>query len=89
VHGSDSGSGGGGESGGEGDGSGSGRDDADSDEVMELEPKHHPLLRAGGLPKMSRAAMDTAVELVVGDLVGQTHRSPAEGDDDEEDELED
>jgi hypothetical protein len=38
---------------------------------MELDdPKHHPLLRAGALPKMSRAAMDAAVGLVVGDLVG-------------------
>ncbi|KAF8487253.1 hypothetical protein DFH94DRAFT_621320 [Russula ochroleuca] len=84
-------------------GGGSGRDDDDDDEVMmELEPKHHPLLRAGGLPKMSRAAMDAAVELVVGDLVGQTHQDAPgpgpsglrcsaedEGDEDEEDELED
>ena len=52
--------------------SGSGNED-----VMELDhddpdPKHHPLLRAGALPKMSRAAMDAAVDLVVGDLlVGQ------------------
>ena len=71
-------SGSGSESGGEGDGSG-----RDEDDAMELEPKHHPLLRAGGLPKMSGAAMDAAVELVVGDLVGG-----ARGDD-EEDELED
>ena len=34
-----------------------------------LDPKHHPLLRAGALPKMSRAAMDAAVELTVGDLL--------------------
>ena len=80
----------------EGDGDG-GRDDDDDDEVMELEPKHHPLLRAGGLPKMSRAAMDAAVELVVGDLVGQTHRDapgpgprPAEDErEEDEDELDD
>ena len=82
---------------GSGSESGGGRDNDDDDEVMELEPKHHPLLRAGGLPKMSRAAMDAAVELVVGDLVGQTHQDapeparPAEneGDEDEEDELDD
>ena len=50
--------------------------DSDGDEdVVELDPKHHPLLRAGALPKMSRAAMDAAVGLVVGDLVGQTGRS--------------
>jgi hypothetical protein len=47
-------------------------DDDDDEDVMDLDdPKHHPLLRAGALPKMSRAAMDAAVELVVGDLVGQ------------------
>ena len=48
--------------------------DDDEDNMMELDdddPKHHPLLRAGALPKMSRAAMDAAVELVVGDLVGR------------------
>ena len=50
-------------------------DDGDED-VVELDPKHHPLLRAGALPKMSRAAMDAAVGLVVGDLVGQAGRSP-------------
>jgi hypothetical protein len=49
-------------------------DDGDAD-VVELDPKHHPLLRAGALPKMSRAAMDAAVGLVVGDLVGQAGRS--------------
>jgi hypothetical protein len=43
----------------------------DPDDPADLDPKHHPLLRAGALPKMSRAAMDAAVQLVVGDLVGQ------------------
>lgn len=54
----------------------------EDDEGMELDdpdPKHHPLLRAGALPKMSRAAMDAAVELVVGDLVGQGNDSPSAG----------
>ncbi|KAI0282909.1 hypothetical protein BC826DRAFT_1179816 [Russula brevipes] len=48
-------------------------DDEDEDEEakVELDPKHHPLLRAGALPKMSRAAMDAAVGLVVEDLIGQ------------------
>jgi len=70
----------------------------------ENDPKHHPLLRAGALPKMSRAAMDAAVGLVVGDLTGQGQALPSRdplgpatsglavasrGDDDEEDELED
>ena len=50
----------------------------DEDDVMEIDdPKHHPLLRAGALPKMSRAAMDAAVELVVGDLVGQGKTRPS------------
>jgi hypothetical protein len=90
------------------EGGGGGREDDDNeddDDAMELEPKHHPLLRAGGLPKMSRAAMDAAVELVVGDLVGEARQDdapgsgsgsglgrPAEGegdDDEEDDELED
>ena len=87
------------------EGGGGGREDDDDDDAMELEPEYHPLLRAGGLPKMSRAAMDAAVELVVGDLVGEARQDDppgsgsgsglgrpveVEGDDDEEDdELED
>ncbi|KAF8496149.1 hypothetical protein F5888DRAFT_1705870 [Russula emetica] len=72
----DGGSGTGNESGGDDD-EGEGEDDDDDEEItMQLDdpdpdPKHHPLLRAGALPKMSRAAMDAAVELVMGDLVGQ------------------
>jgi hypothetical protein len=84
-------------------GSESGGDDDQA--MMDLDPKHHPLLRAGGLPKMSLAAMEAAVELVVGDLVGKKvpdgdapgpapapglgRPTDVEGDDDEEDELED
>jgi len=82
--GSNSGSGSGSDAGsdeGEDDGSehgsqGQESDDDGDEDVVELNPKHHPLLRAGALPKMSRAAMDAAVGLVVGDLVGQTGRSP-------------
>ena len=72
-----SGSESGNESGGEEDeGDEDGGDGDDEEIAMDLDdpdpdPKHHPLLRAGALPKMSRAAMDTAVGLVVGDLVGQ------------------
>ena len=47
----------------------SGSDEGDMSMELDDDPKHHPLLRAGALPKMSRAAMDAAVELVVGDLV--------------------
>ena len=66
-------------------------DDEDDDkEVVELDPKHHPLLRAGALPKMSRAAMDAAVGLVVGDLLEDAQvREHDDGDEEEEDELDD
>lgn len=57
---------------GEGESGNESGDEGEDDDVMEIDdPEHHPLLRAGALPKMSRAAMDAAVELVVGDLVGQ------------------
>jgi hypothetical protein len=49
-------------------------DDDGDEEIVELDPKRHPLLRAaaaGAIPKMSRAAVDAAVGLVVDDLVGQ------------------
>ncbi|KAI9453594.1 hypothetical protein F5148DRAFT_459841 [Russula earlei] len=80
------------ESGGDGDGDGDDNDDDDGSEhgsqhsevddddddgAVALDPKHHPLLRTGVLPKMSRAAMDVAVGLVVGDLVGQAPRGAA------------
>jgi hypothetical protein len=51
-----------------------GDDDDGDEEIVELDPKRHPLLRAaaaGAIPKMSRAAVDAAVGLVVDDLVGQ------------------
>ncbi|KAH9056840.1 hypothetical protein EDB87DRAFT_1566023 [Lactarius vividus] len=49
-------------------------DEGDNEEIVELDPKRHPLLRAaaaGAIPKMSRAAVDVAVGLVVDDLVGR------------------
>jgi hypothetical protein len=67
-------------------------DDDDDKEAVELDPKHHPLLRAGALPKMSHAAMDAAVGLVVGDLLGHPQvreHGHDDGDDEEEDELDD
>ena len=53
---------------------GDGDDEDDDEDIVELDPKRHPLLRAaaaGAIPKMSRAAVDAAVGLVVEDLVGQ------------------
>jgi len=76
ISGSDAGSGEGEDDGSE-HGSQGGESVGDGDEdVVELDPKRHPLLRAGALPKMSRAAMDAAVGLVVGDLVGQAGHGP-------------
>ncbi|KIK65074.1 hypothetical protein GYMLUDRAFT_94509 [Collybiopsis luxurians FD-317 M1] len=87
-----------------GDGSGDDDDDGDGDEVdgsgeedgsadedegeQELKPQHHPLLRPGTMPKMSRAAMDMVVDMVEGDLVGPA-AGHGEGEGEEEDELED
>lgn len=51
-----------------------GDDEGDDEEIVELDPKRHPLLRAaaaGAIPKLSRAAVDVVVGLVVDDLVGQ------------------
>ncbi|KAF9007032.1 histone chaperone Rttp106-like-domain-containing protein [Cyathus striatus] len=57
----------------------------DVDEEEELDPKHHPLLKAGTMPRMSRAAIDMAVGLVSQDLMGDEPMSEAE--DELEDEL--
>ncbi|KAH9039656.1 hypothetical protein EDB85DRAFT_265993 [Lactarius pseudohatsudake] len=54
-------------------------DEGDDEEIVELDPKRHPLLRAaaaGAIPKMSRAAVDAAVGLVVDDLVGRGSSAP-------------
>jgi hypothetical protein len=56
--------------------------DEDGEEEEELKPEHHPLLRPGAMPKMSRAAMDMVVGMVEDDMMGGE-------DDDEEDELDD
>lgn len=56
-------------------------DEGMEDEEEELDPSRHPLMRPGAMPKMSKAAMDAAVKMVVGDMVG-----PEEVED-EEDEL--
>ncbi|KAI0311467.1 hypothetical protein OF83DRAFT_756856 [Amylostereum chailletii] len=80
--------GGGGQEGGAED-SGSDEEEADesgaesgqeSEGEEDLDPKHHPLLRPGAMPKMSRAAMDAAVGIVLHDLTGEQS---------EEDELDD
>ncbi|KAF5336678.1 hypothetical protein D9758_015687 [Tetrapyrgos nigripes] len=61
-----------------------GSEDGDGDEEEEeLKPEHHPLLRPGAMPRMSRAAIDMVVDMVADDLVGSGQAS------DEEDQLAD
>ncbi|VDC04827.1 unnamed protein product [Peniophora sp. CBMAI 1063] len=78
-------------SGGEATGSDSEEEDADGGEAEEeeedgpLDPARHPLMRAGAMPKMNKAAMDMAVGMVVDELVGG-HDVEQDG---EEDELDD
>lgn len=55
--------------------------EGDEAEEEELDPARHPLMRPGAMPRMSQAAMDAAVRMVVGDMTGQD-------DEEEEDELE-
>ncbi|THH07247.1 hypothetical protein EW145_g3514 [Phellinidium pouzarii] len=57
--------------------------DAD-EEDEELDPARHPLMRPGAMPRMSKAAMDAAVAMVIGDVAG----SGDEEEEEEEDELE-
>ncbi|KAH9922144.1 hypothetical protein B0H21DRAFT_766404 [Amylocystis lapponica] len=65
-------------------GSESGADDADA----ELDPEHHPLLRPGAMPLMSRAAIDAVVGMMEEDMMGGG-TAMAENESDEEDELDD
>ncbi|KAH9891610.1 hypothetical protein C8Q73DRAFT_837222 [Cubamyces lactineus] len=80
---------------GEGEGSdgedeGNASDDVTDDEVEELDPAHHPLLRPGAMPRMSRAAVDAVVGMVEQDLMGGARRGMQDDDEsEEEDELED
>jgi len=53
------------------------------DEDGELDPAKHPLLRPGAMPRMSRAALEMAVDIVENAFVGTA------GQEDGEDELDD
>jgi hypothetical protein len=67
---------------GSGDEHGSDTDMEDlEDEGDELDPAKHPLLRPGAMPRMSRAALEMAVDIVENAFVGTAGRE------DEEDEL--
>ena len=63
----------------------SGKED---EEVEELDPAHHPLLRPGAMPRMSKAALQMAVGIVEDAFTGGATKAEEE-DDLEEDELED
>jgi len=54
------------------------------DEDCELDPAKHPLLRPGAMPRMSRAALEMAVDIVENAFVGT-----GTSQEDEEDELDD
>ncbi|KAJ3479790.1 hypothetical protein NLI96_g8813 [Meripilus lineatus] len=92
----------------ESDGEGGGRDDdgsggeedhsavesGDEMEVDSLDPKRHPLMRPGAVPRMSKAAIEAAVGMVQEAFVGpsggdEEDEIDDEEDDHEEDELED
>ena len=54
-----------------------GDNEGDDQEIVETGPKRHPPLRAAAVcatPKMLRAAVDTAVELVIDNLDGRGRR---------------
>ncbi|THH08465.1 hypothetical protein EW146_g8982 [Bondarzewia mesenterica] len=65
-----------------------GEEDGDEED---LDPKHSPPHAPGAVPKMSRAAMDVAVGMAVGELMsgsGPSRRKvEVDGEEDEEDEL--
>ncbi|KAK7679982.1 hypothetical protein QCA50_016928 [Cerrena zonata] len=60
-------------------------DEGEDDEVEELDPARHPLLRPGAMPKMSKAAMEAAVGIVEDAFMG----APVDGEDEEDGEEED
>ena len=78
----------------EGGADGEGEDDegnaSDAMEEEELDPKHHPLLRPGAMPRMSRAAVEAVVGMVEQDMMGGGRRRAASaGSEEDEDELDD
>ncbi|KAF9040108.1 histone chaperone Rttp106-like-domain-containing protein [Panaeolus papilionaceus] len=66
-------------------------DEDDEDDKMDedepLDPRHHPLLRPGAMPKISKAALEMAVGIVENDFMGSN--KDAQDEEDEEDELDD
>ncbi|KAF8153947.1 histone chaperone Rttp106-like-domain-containing protein [Crassisporium funariophilum] len=73
--------------GGEGDVEEQEDDGDEEEEEKELDPAYHPLLRPGAMPRMSKAAMEMAVDMVEDAFVGREGRGDSQ--DEEEDDLED
>lgn len=74
------------------DESGDAEEEEGEDEEEELDPAHHPLLRAGAMPKMSKAALNAVVGMMEADLemgVGKGGTRGVESEESEEDELDD
>ncbi|EKM52552.1 uncharacterized protein PHACADRAFT_198609 [Phanerochaete carnosa HHB-10118-sp] len=91
---SDSGSdeeGGGQDEAGDEDEDADGEESEDEEDAEALDPARHPLLRPGAMPKMSKAAMDAAVGMVMEDFVGGSGKGKGKGEEveSEEDELDD
>ena len=67
-------------------------DDADADhsdgEESDLNPAHHPLLRPGAVPRMSKAALNMAVGIIEDTFMGGGSQDDQK-EEDEEDELQD
>lgn len=64
----------------------------EEEEKEELDPAHHPLLRPGAMPRMTKAALEAVVGMVEADLkmgVGKGGTRGVESEESEEDELED
>lgn len=59
----------------------------EEEEEEEFDPTHHPLLRPGAMPKMSKAALEMAVGIVENDLVGGSAQGRDGPEEEEEDEL--
>ena len=70
-------------------------DDADADaehsdgEESDLNPAHHPLLRPGAVPRLSKAALNMAVGIIEDTFMGDGSQDDQEEDIEEEDELQD
>lgn len=66
--------------------------EGEGSEEEELKEEHHPLMRPGAMPRMSRAVIDMVVGMVEDDMMGSTAAGEQADNDDEdleEDELED